>query len=447
MTYWEKIKGWLMPPPDPPAGVTHYRGEGEAAGIRLHLRIEPGGHGVLIVNASKILHLNPTAAEMARLILGKTSDTEAVRLLNRRYRAPRGVLRDDYLALKEKIDLLATRNDICPVTYLDLERVEPFSTRTGVPHRMDLALTYDCNNRCGHCYVPDDRRAAPLDFPKWLAVIDKTWTLGIPQIIFTGGEATLHPQLAELIQKAEELGQVTGLITNGRRLADAAYFDSLRGAGLDHVQITLESHDPAIHDAMVGAPGAHAETVQGLKHVAASGLYLLTNTTLSRRNRETVGQTIAFLADLGVKNFAMNGFIHAGKGAGHPEALSEAELPEVLDNVRRAALERDMTFLWYTPTQYCTCNPIDLGLGVKQCTAGRYNMCIEPDGSVIPCQSYFESMGRFLDDDWQTIWNKPALVELREHTWVDETCENCHELEVCGGGCPLYRRLHDAPRA
>ncbi|NIV39991.1 MAG: radical SAM protein, partial [Anaerolineae bacterium] len=59
----------------------------------------------------------------------------------------------------------------------------------------------------------------------------------------------------------EDIGLITGLQTNGRKLADRAYLDELLLAGLDHIQITLESHDAAIHDRMVGVEGAWAETV------------------------------------------------------------------------------------------------------------------------------------------------------------------------------------------
>ena len=441
MSLTDKVKGLFRPPPDPRPGITHFRGEGELASVRLHLRIEPDHRGVLVVNAAKILHLNETAAEMAEMILQGVEPAAAARRLNRRFKAKTDVLRRDYEDLREKIMTLASRNDICPVTYLGVDRVEPFESRATVPHRLDLALTYHCNNLCGHCYVARPREVPSLPRDQWLRVIDQAWELGVPQLIFTGGEATLHDDLALFIAKAEELGQVTGLITNGRKLADGEYVDKLFRAGLDHVQITLESHAAAIHDAMVGVTGAHAETVQGIRHVVAAGAYVLTNTTLSRRNIATVEQTLDFLAGLGVRNLAMNGFIHAGKGAANPDAIPEAELPDVLERVRDAAQAREMSFLWYTPTQYCTCNPIDLGLGVKQCTAGRYNMCIEPDGSVIPCQSYYETLGNFLADDWMKIWNDPRLIGLREHTWVDEKCAACDDLQVCGGGCPLYRRL------
>ena len=36
---------------------------------RIHLRIDPDGTGTLIVNANRVMHLNPTAAFMAWLIL------------------------------------------------------------------------------------------------------------------------------------------------------------------------------------------------------------------------------------------------------------------------------------------------------------------------------------------------------------------------------------------
>ena len=45
---------------------------------RIHLRLDPDGHGTLIVNANRILHLNPTAALMAYLILEGTSDDDGL---------------------------------------------------------------------------------------------------------------------------------------------------------------------------------------------------------------------------------------------------------------------------------------------------------------------------------------------------------------------------------
>ncbi|MGA2491196.1 MAG: hypothetical protein ABSF99_13595, partial [Anaerolineales bacterium] len=63
----------------PHSGLYHFRREGPEEKSRIHLRLDPDGHGTLIVNANRILHLNPTAALMAYFILEEATEREAVR--------------------------------------------------------------------------------------------------------------------------------------------------------------------------------------------------------------------------------------------------------------------------------------------------------------------------------------------------------------------------------
>ena len=434
----ETVKDWLSTPKPLEPQIIHKRGQGPMDGARLHLRIEPGGRGILIIDAAKVIHLNQTAAEMAKMVLESRAEEQAVREIRKRYTVDAATARKDFLDVREKIEILAQTDEICPVSYLGFNRVDPFSIKLSAPHRMDLALTYACNNQCNHCYVAREKTMKPMALDSWKQVLKKLWDVGIPHICFTGGEATLSPDLISLIEYAEELGQVTGLLTNGRKLADAAFCKQLVDAGLDHVQITLESHDEKIHDEMVCAPGAFAETVAGIKNALDQTLYLVTNSTLSRKNAAIFPQTLDFLRELGVKNFACNGFIHSGDAVGNPDAIDEKQLPSILESIRDKAAELDMRFIWYTPTQYCNCNPVELELGMKRCTAGVSNMCIEPNGDVLPCQSYYESLGNILERVWTEIWNHPTLIGLRDRTWIDPKCTDCADLDVCGGGCPLY---------
>jgi len=108
------------------------------------------------------------------------------------------------------------------------------------PYRMDLALTYRCQNKCHHCYN-EPREMKELTLEQWKQVIAKTWELGIPHIVFTGGEPTMYEGLAELVARSEEFGQVTGMVTNGRNLAKPGYLHGLVVKGLDHVQVTVLS--------------------------------------------------------------------------------------------------------------------------------------------------------------------------------------------------------------
>ena len=425
-------------------GLFHYRGQDGDAFFRLHLRIEPDGRGMLAINASKILHLNQSAAELAKHVIeGDDADTAAAQMMERYRGVKPEQLRKDFTDLKEKIFALARTDDVCPITYMDVDRIEPFQTPVSAPYRMDLALTYECNDACGHCYLPKDRKPKELSTDQWKTVMLRTWEAGIPHVCFTGGEATLRKDLPDLVAFAEETGLVTGLLTNGRKLSDNALVKKLVESGIDHFQITLESHDEGIHDKMVGCPSAWKETVQGIRNAVATPVYTITNTTLTRLNADSIEKTLEFIKSLGISTVACNGLIYSGQGAECGIGFKESELGPVMERVHKKAGDLDLKLIWYTPTQYCNLDPVQMELGVKACTAAKYNMCVEPDGAVIPCQSYFAPLGNMLTDEWKKIWNARPAVDIRKKAWLQEKCKSCDKLPLCGGGCPIYNAQNE----
>lgn len=423
--------------PGPAPGLHAYRRQDARGTARLHLRVDPSGAGLLLVNADRALHLNPTAATLAWLALEGKTEAEAVRVLRQRYRVRASTARADYSAIRTQIDDLARPDGPCPIHDLDFDVLPPFSQIPSAPYRMDLALTYRCNNDCPHCYNARPRSHPEIETQAWKTIIERLWEVGVPHVCFTGGEATLRHDLPELVAYAEQTGQITGLLTNGRRLSDAGYVQRLVDAGLDHVQITLESHDPEIHDRMVAARGAWQQTIQGIRNALSSGLFVMTNTTLLAENSALMDETIDFLGDLGVLTVGVNGLIHAGRGADIGTGLPEGDLRPILERVREKTGRAGQRLIWYTPTQYCNFDPVQMELGVKGCTAALYNMCVEPDGAVIPCQSYYQSLGNLLHDPWDAIWNHDLAVWLRERRYVPDKCLACAFLVECGGGCPL----------
>jgi radical SAM protein with 4Fe4S-binding SPASM domain len=430
--------------PDP--GLYHYRRDHANEKSRIHLRLDPDGHGTLIVNANRILHLNPTAALMAYFTLERVSAQDAVRLIRKQYHVEAAQALADLQTVRGQLDELVRPDGACPIHELGLETVMPFSARPSAPYRLDLALTYRCNNDCAHCYNVDHPSLADLEggagakelpTKDWKLVLDKAWELGIPHIIFTGGEPTLREDLPDLVAHAEKNGQITGLNTNARRFSDPDYVRKLVDAGLDHVQITLESNDAAVHDRMVCNKGAFHQTVKGLKNALSSPLFVMTNTTMLRTNAHTIPATLDFLADAGVLTVGLNALIHSGRGSMVGTGLAESELTPLLEAARQKTAARGQRLIWYTPTQYCGFDPLALDLGEKGCTAALYNMCVEPDGGVLPCQSYYHQLGNLLTNDWDSIWNHPLGVRLRERQGLPEKCTDCALMAECGGGCPL----------
>jgi hypothetical protein len=137
---------------NPQSGLYHFRRENPEEKSRLHLRLDPDGHGTLIVNANRILHLNPTAALMAYFILEETSEKNTVRLVRQKYNVSAAQARADLEDLRSQLEELIRPDGACPIHELGLETIMPFSARPTAPYRLDLALTYRCNNDCAHCY-------------------------------------------------------------------------------------------------------------------------------------------------------------------------------------------------------------------------------------------------------------------------------------------------------
>ena len=415
----------------------HFLRENETEKSRIHLRVDDDGHGTLVVNANQVMHLNPTAALMAHMLLDEISEAEIVKKISKKYKVKSRQVMDDLEDFKMQFEELLRPDGACPVHELELDTVMPFSSRPSAPYRMDLAITYRCNNDCAHCYNDRERDFPELSTEEWKRILDKLWDLGVPHIVFTGGEATLRDDLPELIAYAEAKGQITGLNTNARRLADEKYVQKLVDAGLDHVQITVESHVAGVHDDMMRLKGAHKQTVKGLQNVLTSPLYVMTNTTMLRTNVDSIPETLDFLADLGVPTIGLNALIYSGSGLTVGTGLEESELQPILDVAIQKTELRGQRLIWYTPTQYCEFDPTRQNLGVKGCSAALYSMCIESNGDVLPCQSYYTPLGNMLTDSWDSIWNHELSMRLRERLGLPAKCDGCGLVPECGGGCPL----------
>ncbi len=428
--------------PEIPRGRFTYRGRGKFARMALQLRVEPEGEGLLVINANTVLYLNETATAHAYLFMQGLSTDTAVKKIRRMFRVKAETAKKEHEKLIYAISTLAQTERVCPISFLDVKSIEPFTQEYSAPLRMDMALTFKCQNNCVHCYAGGPHETEELSTEQWKRVIDKVHEIGVFILTFTGGEPTLRDDLPELLQYTQNKGIVTGLVTNGRKLKEMEYVKALEKVGLDFVQVTLESHKAAIHDKMTGTKGSWKETVQGIKNAALSRIYVTTNSTLSKYNAADFLETIDFIKELGVAAFGCNSLIYSGKATSisNEFALPIETLKELLPKARDKADKLGMKFLWYTPTQYCQFDPVSLGLGIKSCTAAMVNMCVGPNGDVYPCQSYFESLGNILKDSWKSIWNHPRAISIRKREYAEPKCKDCPQLQICGGGCPLELR-------
>jgi MoaA/NifB/PqqE/SkfB family radical SAM enzyme len=406
MSLLDTLKSWFTPHKPLSKEIVHYQTPPDAeTQYRLHLRIEPDGRGLLVINAATVLHLNQTAAEYARLLIQGADDEEAAKAIAGRYRVGKAQALEDYRQLRDHVLTLATTVDLDPVTYLGLERAEPFSAETTAPYRADLALTYRMDTSGALDPGARKRVDRELTTEEWQQVLQKLWDEGVPHVCFTGGEPTLREDLVALIRYAEELGQVTGLLTNGCCLQDQAYLDKLLLAGLDHLQITLTSHRAEVHDRIIGVEGTWAQADRGLRNAIDGDIYVVAHVAITPENADSVTETVAYLAEAGVPAVALSSPL---RDASEEESQ---KLQEALDEAQSAAYAHGLTLVWDLAAPYSHVNPIEAEADLSPERAVRQHLYIEPDGDVLPAQGHNVVLGNILRDPWEAIWRKDEAFQ------------------------------------
>lgn len=370
----------LFTPEKPlPAGVLHYESPpDEATPYRLHLRMHGDGNSILVLNASTILHLNPTATEFAYHFIKGTSSDEVTKKVAKRYRAPKAQIRDDFLTFSDRLDTLLHTQDLDPVSYLGFERTTPHAEGLTAPLRLDCALTYDLPPKMSADDAPTKRVDRELDTAEWTSILDRAWDAGIPHITFTGGEPTLRDDLPKLIAHAEEKGMVSGLLSDGLKLADAEYLNTLLMTGLDHLLFILHPESE--------------KSWEALDVILPKDLFTTVHLTITEKNASAIENIIAKLSNLEINALSLS---------------ADPAHDEILQNASNQAQNAGVTLTWDLPVPYSSHNPVELETEEENNPkgAGYAWFYIEPDGDILPAQGMADQvLGNALKDDWSKIW-------------------------------------------
>jgi uncharacterized radical SAM superfamily Fe-S cluster-containing enzyme len=367
------------PKPFPPGNYHSQTKTDDGAPLRLHLRVENKGEGILILNASTILHLNPTATEIAYHIIQQTPEEEVISEFVNRYQVDAETAKADINDFKERLHTLIHTPDLDPEVFLDVTRVDLHSHELSAPLRLDCAVTYQMSDGSTSQYAPTDRVSRNLDTEEWKKIIEKAWQVGIPHIVFTGGEPTIRPDLPELIQKAEDLGQVTGLITDGLRFTEKDYLHLLLQSGLDHILFILDPNED--------------QSWEALKDVMSEDVFVTIHLTITAQTLKKLSAILDRIKKAGVTSVSISS----------DSDITRQELPVVQQKLS----EYGFSLVWDLPVPYSSSNPINLELeaaNLKVDGRGKTWLYLEPDADVLPAQGVNQVLGNFLNDPWEAIW-------------------------------------------
>jgi PqqA peptide cyclase len=304
------------------------------------------------------------------------------------------------------------------------------------PDTLVAELTHACPLACAYCSNPTAPDRATMSTAAWIDAIGESARLGVLQLHLTGGEPLLRDDLEALIAAARRAELYTNLITGGFPLTRERLRE-LRDAGLEHVQLSIQSADDRRADAI-----AHRTVAAHKREVAtwvkAFGLPLTVNVVLHRENVGEVDALVALAESMGADRLELAPAQYLGRAFAHRNLLLPSRTGWA-DAQARALLHHDRlrgrVEVVFVHADYHAGLP-------RACMGGwgRKYLVISPDGMVLPCHAAKVIEGlrfpRVGEQSLDEIWNRSAGFQAYRGTgWMTGACVGCERQTIDFGGC------------
>jgi radical SAM protein with 4Fe4S-binding SPASM domain len=318
-------------------------------------------------------------------------------------------------------------------------------------------ITQACNLSCRHCYqnarrTPD---ADELTTEEKLDLIDQMGEEFVPFVAFAGGEPLVTPDLWKVLERCRQQGLHVTLATNGTLLTPEMCA-RLKAANVKYIEVSLDSIDPAVHDAFRGQARSWERTVQGIRNSVAAGIKTGMACCFTRQTAHTVDQAVQFAIDLGCKTFSHFNFIPVGRGK---EIIQQDMTPGqrelLLRRLQEHLLESKITIVSTAPQFGRTCivygpeeglfatghagrgpgkKTMVLSRYIGGCGTGRCYCAIQPNGVITPCV-YISGIkvGDVRQQTFHDIWNNSLFDTLSDRDDRGDHCGVCTYRHYCGG--------------
>ncbi|MBF0104047.1 MAG: radical SAM protein [Deltaproteobacteria bacterium] len=262
-----------------------------------------------------------------------------------------------------------------------------------------IMITRRCNSRCRKC--PCWRRGSGEEMPpdKLIKIIDDISSVGFKKLNLIGGEVTLYKNLPEVLAYAHDKDIKCSITTNGFNI-DKNYIKKFTKVRLRQAALSLDSHDPATHDYIVGIKSAWHKTVRAIRllknltprQVRAVGL----NFVVTSMNYKHMPDYIAFAQVEGIDTirfmpYERTGFVENDQEFALspenifdmnktviPECMSALSASNIESNIERIAQSIDMCEQSY----FLENNELQVK---TPCFLPFFRIDINHDGNVFPC--------------------------------------------------------------
>ena len=303
------------------------------------------------------------------------------------------------------------------------------------PYLTDLQfeLTSRCNERCIHCYIPNEKKNLGVDLPidKVFSVIDEFAEMGGLHVSLSGGEVFMHKDIERILRHCVKRDLMISILSN-LVLLNNKHIELLKEINPSLVQVSLYSMNAEIHDTITTIKGSFEKTKRSIEKLVATDIPVQISCPIMKVNAKGYKHVLEYAHKLKVK--AQTDFIMMAQSDCNTSNLSNRISLDETEELILEMLEFDYDYLNNT----LQLEPItaDLARLAKQpiCGVGIDKLCIAENGEVYPCAGWQGLvLGNVYDDTLNDIFeNSEKIKELRKLTNSDfPKCMKCEARDYC----------------
>ncbi len=302
---------------------------------------------------------------------------------------------------------------------------------------LQFELSSRCNERCIHCYIPNDKKNKGFDMPtqKVKRVLDEFSAMGGLYVTLSGGEAFLHNDILEIIEYCRKKDFRVTILSNLISLNDE-HVQALKKMNVSLIQTSLYSMNAKIHDYITTVRGSFERTKSSIEKLVKSDIPVQISCPVMKANKDGVRDVLLYARALKIK--AQTDYIMMARSDLDTSNLANRLSLEETERVIREILQFDTDYTDKTLMQKPLSDEVKFNVdrfkSQPVCGVGYDNCCITANGDVYPCAGWQDYViGNVYRQSLKEIWEDSERVQkLRKITQASfPQCINCEALNYC----------------
>jgi radical SAM protein with 4Fe4S-binding SPASM domain len=308
---------------------------------------------------------------------------------------------------------------------------------------LTLELTQTCSQNCLYCSSnssPRDDTHLPFEVVR--RVLNDFSSSGGKVVELSGGEPLSYTKLYEAIDYASEKKLQIHLFTSAAVPGKPVDFDKLDK--VHRFYVNLQAPNSMLHDYLTQSPGSFNRIMDFIRECKKRGKWVGTHYVPLRYNIDLIDEYVELAERLNLDNISLSRFVSQGRGK-EIFPLNNDEILHLFSVIERRRSAKSCV-------EFKVGCPLDFGFIYSRshvsvpCSAAITRCVIRPNGNVIPCPAFKDSIefvgGNAKYTSFKTIWlHSRAFGIIRDFDYnkLEGLCKGCSFLRICRGRCHAQR--------